>query len=247
MELKIDKTIHYCWFGGGKKTKLIKKCMKSWKKYCPDYKIIEWNESNFDINCCKYVNDAYNAKKWAFVSDYARLWIIYNYGGIYLDTDVELIKPLENLLTDAAYFAFEDLNYVNTGLGFGAQKGNRVVKMMLDDYNHINFYKSNGEINYVANTFWNTNSIKFLFENLDTSRVIRLSDCTLYPAEYFNPKVFGSDDINITDNTYSIHHYSLSWAQFGIKDKIKISIKKIVGKKFYNYCKKIKNKFLKKL
>ena len=105
----IPKTIHYCWFGHSEKPELFVKCLNSWKKYCPDYEIKEWNEDNFDIHCSDYVQEAYEAGKWAFVTDYARLWIIYHHGGIYLDTDVEVIKPYDDLLSNKAFFGFETL------------------------------------------------------------------------------------------------------------------------------------------
>ena len=130
----IEKKINYCWFGGNPKSEIIQKCIESWKKYCPDYEIIEWNESNFDINICEYTKEAYKNKKWAFVSDFARLWIIYNNGGIYLDTDVELFSPLDELLKYDAWFASEDIRSVNTGMGFGAERNNVLLKNMLDDY-----------------------------------------------------------------------------------------------------------------
>lgn len=130
----IEKTIHYCWFGNNPKSELVKKCIQSWEKYCPDYKIIEWNESNFDVNLCKYTKQAYDAKKWAFVSDVARLWIIYNEGGIYLDTDVELHNNLDDLLNYSAWFASDDVRYIATGLGFGAEPKNELVKKILEDY-----------------------------------------------------------------------------------------------------------------
>ena len=117
----IPKIIHYCWFGYGPKPKLAEKCIRSWKKYCPDYQIIEWNENNFDISACPlYVRQAYEARKWAFVTDYVRLKVIYENGGIYMDTDVELKKNLDNLLPYNAYFGFENYWVIATGLGFGA-------------------------------------------------------------------------------------------------------------------------------
>ena len=132
--MSIPKVIHYCWFGGNPKSKLIENCINSWRKKCPDYEIIEWNESNFDINCCDYVKEAYEAKKWAFVSDFARLKIIYDNGGIYLDTDVELISSLEKFLEYDSYFGFEDSEHINTGLGFGAVKHNPILEVMINDY-----------------------------------------------------------------------------------------------------------------
>ena len=118
----IPKKIHYFWFGGNEKPKSVKKCIDSWKKYCPDYEVIEWNESNFDIRCMPFVEQAYEAKKYAFVSDVARLMMIYEYGGIYMDTDVEVIKPLDNLLENKAYMGFENDENVASGLGFDRQR-----------------------------------------------------------------------------------------------------------------------------
>ena len=119
----MNKIIHYCWFGRGEKPKDVIKSIESWKKFCPDYEIIEWNEDNFDISSHPYTKKAYELKKWAFVSDYARLYIVYNEGGVYLDTDVEIVKNLDPLLENEAYMGFEDEKYVNTGSGFGAEKG----------------------------------------------------------------------------------------------------------------------------
>ena len=118
--MSIPKIIHYCWFGGKPLPNTAIKCIRSWKKHCPDYEIHCWNEKNFDINVCPYVKEAYEEKAWAFVSDYARLWIIYNYGGIYLDTDVELLKNIDNLLKYDVFMGFENKQYVNTGVGFWA-------------------------------------------------------------------------------------------------------------------------------
>ena len=116
----IPRKIHYFWFGGNEKPAKVKKCINSWKKYCPDYELVEWNESNFDVHCMPFVEQAYNAKKYAFVSDVARLIVVYEQGGIYMDTDVEVIKPLDDLLENKAYMSFENNENVNTGQGFGA-------------------------------------------------------------------------------------------------------------------------------
>ncbi|MEE1280775.1 MAG: glycosyltransferase [Acutalibacteraceae bacterium] len=135
----ISKTIHYCWFGGNPKPDLIKKCIESWKLHCPEYEIKEWNETNFDINMCKYTKEAYKAKKYAFVSDVARLWIIYNYGGFYFDTDVELKKNIDDLTKYDAWFSADSVQYINTGIGFGATINNHYIKSMLDDYFHAEY------------------------------------------------------------------------------------------------------------
>ena len=126
----IPKKIHYCWFGHNQLPESAKKCINSWKKFCPSFDIIEWNEENFNIDACpQYVKDAYSQKKWAFVTDYVRLKVVYENGGIYFDTDVELISRIDSLLKYNAYFGFEDGVYVNTGLGFGAVKGMGIIKM----------------------------------------------------------------------------------------------------------------------
>ena len=140
-----NKTIHYCWFGKNPKSKLILKCIDSWRKHCPDYEIKEWNEENFDVNCCDYVREAYEAKKWAFVSDYCRFYVLYNYGGIYLDTDVELLKPLDILSED--FVGFENQNRVNSGLIRGAVSKDLICKLMLDSYANDHFLKQDGSYN----------------------------------------------------------------------------------------------------
>ena len=129
--MSIPKIIHYCWFGGGPISAESQKCMESWKKYCPDYKISEWNDQNFDISTNRYAQQAYEANKYAFVSDYVRLAVLYEYGGIYLDTDVELVRPLDELLELPGFMGFQTNNEVATGLGFGARKGNSVVQALL--------------------------------------------------------------------------------------------------------------------
>lgn len=207
----IPKVIHYCWFGGNEKSKLIKKCIRSWKKYCPDYEIKEWNENNFNININDYVKEAYQEKKWAFVTDYARLWIVYNYGGIYLDTDVELIKSLNSLLDNKAFFGSEDNQYIATGLGFGAEKKNELVKKMMDEYENIHFIKEDGSYDLLPCPQRNTLSVKelLLANNFDT--IIKSEYGTIYPKEYFAPLDFYTRELKKTKNTYSIHWFDASW------------------------------------
>lgn len=132
---RIPKVIHYCWFGNNEKPEIILKCINSWKKFCPDYEIIEWNESNFDVNQNRFMKYAYEKKKWAFVSDVARLIVIYKYGGIYLDTDVELNSNIDELLQYDTFFAFESIRYIASGLGFGSIKESDILKKMIDTYN----------------------------------------------------------------------------------------------------------------
>ena len=135
----IPKKIHYCWFGGNPKPEIIKKCIASWYKFCPDWEIIEWNETNYDVNARAYVSEAYELKMWAFVSDVARLDVVLNYGGVYMDTDVELLAPIDNYLDESAFFVFETQRNIATGLGFGAEKGHKAIERMLVYYNEIHF------------------------------------------------------------------------------------------------------------
>ena len=148
--MAIPKMVHYCWFGGKPKPQGVISCIKSWEKFCPDYKIVEWNEDNYDITKNKYMHEAWLEKKWAFVSDYSRLDIVYNHGGIYLDTDVELIKNIDYLLKAEAFMGFEDGKSVNTGLGFGAVKGFELIKELLELYENLDFINSDGSLNTVA-------------------------------------------------------------------------------------------------
>lgn len=135
----IPKIIHYCWFGRNPKPELVQRCIASWKKYCPDYEIIEWNESNYDISKSAFMLEAYNCKKWAFVSDYARFDIINEQGGVYFDTDVELTAPIDELLVNDAFFAFETARNIASGLGFGATKGHVSIIACLEPYLNRHF------------------------------------------------------------------------------------------------------------
>ena len=160
--MSIPKVIHYCWFGRGKMPNLAEKCIQSWRTYCPDYQIVCWNEENFDINQNQYAKEAYDAGKWAFVSDYARLKVLYDEGGIYLDTDVELIKPLDKLIDEYGYMGFDDKGKVATGLGFACEKGNELVEALLKDYDDIPFVLPDGTYDLAPCPDRNTNTIQEL-------------------------------------------------------------------------------------
>ena len=206
----IPKKIHYCWFGGAPLTTMAKKCIQSWKKYCPDYDIIEWNESNYDIAKNQYMKEAYDSKKWGFVPDYARLDIIYKYGGIYLDTDVELVKPLDELLKNFAYVGCERSGIVALGLGFGAEKGNDLIYKMLCQYNELHFLNENGTPNLIPAPVHQTSLLKN-YGLVESENIQEILGVRVYPKEYFNPYDFDSGKISLSKNTYSIHHYAASW------------------------------------
>ena len=236
--MSIPKVIHYCWFGRGEMPKLAKKCIKSWKKYCPDYKIICHNEDNFDLTQNRYLNEAYKAGKWAFVSDYARLKIICDNGGIYLDTDVELIKPIDDLLLTKGFMGFDEKGIVATGLGFGAEKGNKIVSEFLKDYDNIPFVLPDGSYDLTPCPDRNTEALKRLGMDIkNTSQTFM--DITFLPDEYLCPMNYYTGKKTITENTYSIHHYSASWTS--VVTKRTTRIKRIIGVRLYD---KIYGKFL---
>jgi len=219
----IPKKIHYCWFGGNPKPKSVIKCINSWKKYCPDYEIIEWNEENYDISSNQFMKEAYEAKKWGFVPDYARVDIIYNHGGIYLDTDVQVIKSFDSLLNDSSFFGFEDdgddIFHIALGLGFGAEKGNQLVKNVMDSYKDISFRNPDGTLNMIPSPQLNTKIFVdkgFLINNTKQ----KIEGNVVYPGEYFDPKNYNTGIITVTRNTYSIHHYDASW--YDESEKIKL-------------------------
>lgn len=204
----IVKTIHYCWFGRNPKPELVKKCIDSWKKNCPEYEIKEWNEDNFDVNCCDYVREAYEAKKWAFVSDYCRFFVLFQYGGIYLDTDVELLKTLEQL--NENFVGFESPNKVNSGLIRGAKSGDLICKHMLESYSKSHFRKKDGTLDLLTVCDRETEILCSLGLKRDNS-LQDISGTTVYPSEFFNPMDMETGKLHITDNTVSIHHYAASW------------------------------------
>lgn len=182
----IPKKIHYCWFGGAKKPNSVLECINSWKKFCPDYEIIRWDESNYDYKWNRYMKEAYERKKWAFVSDVARLDIIYKNGGVYLDTDVELIKSLDNLLYQRCYFGIESGGLVNTGLGFGAVSNHYFVKQLLDIYEDMHFVNDNGTMNTTSCPIIQReafNSIGFTFDGnyFTTDEITILPESILCP------------------------------------------------------------------
>lgn len=214
----IPKKIHYCWFGGNELSEDAKKCIDSWKKFCPDYEIIEWNEKNYDVTKNKYMKDAFEKKKWAFVSDYARIDVVYQNGGIYLDTDVEILRSLDNLLDNKFYCGWErnDSNennelYINLGLGFGAQKESEILKKILELYENLSFIKEDGNLNLTPCPIYQTSVMKEFGLDTSNNNMQKNEYYIVYPDDYFSPKSYSTGKINITENTYSIHHFSMSW------------------------------------
>lgn len=205
----IPKIIHYCWFGGNPLPKSAQKYIKSWKKHCPDYKIVEWNENNFDINSNKYVKEAYENKKYAFVTDYVRLYAMYNNGGIYMDTDVEVLKPLDCFLDHHAFSGFESNEYIPTGL-MASEKEFPLFGELLKDYENRAFVNPDGSFDTTTNTVTITNLCKS--RGLILNNEFQIVDgFALYPKDYFCVKNTHTGIIEKTPNSFSVHHFEASW------------------------------------
>lgn len=222
----IPKIIHYCWFGGKPLNKLGKRCLASWKKFFPDYEIIEWNENNFDLNGCKYVAEAAREKKWAFVSDYVRFKILYEQGGVYFDTDVEVIKSFDDVLANGSFMGCENPDLkseyaVNPGLCAAAVPGLRFYKDILEDYEHSSFYNDDGSLNLYTIVQRVTDKLRN-YGLRDADGIQRVADMTIYPAEYFCPINMRTGKLVITPNTHSIHRYAASWVDKKSKARGKI-------------------------
>ncbi len=206
----IPKKIHYCWFGGGKIPEVLQACIDSWKRFCPDYEIIQWNESNYDYDKYPYTRQAFRNQKWAFVSDVARLDILYQHGGIYLDTDVELIRNLDELLYQPGFCGVEKWRLINTGGGCGAVYGHPVIEMMLEKRKYCVFEYPNGKLNLESSGSYETRPLLergFLPDN----RVQVISNMTIYSSDFFHPYDYMTKKLCITENTVGIHHFIGSW------------------------------------
>lgn len=212
----IPKTIHYCWFGRGQKPLLAQKCIESWKKYCPDYEIIEWNEDNFDISSNRYVAEAYQSKKWAFVTDYVRLWALYTYGGVYMDTDVEVLKPLDPYLEHQAFSGFENATQIPTGI-MACERNFVLFKELLDYYDTATFIRPDGSLNLTTNVVTITRQMeKHGFTPNNRYQV--LDGYAFYPNNIFCPDLERLGDRAYMKDTVTIHHFAGSWkSQAAIK------------------------------
>ncbi|RKI87607.1 hypothetical protein D7V94_20695 [Parablautia intestinalis] len=207
---KIPKKIHYCWFGKKSLPDKLKNYIKTWKKFCPDYDVIRWDESNYDITKNQYMNEAYCEGKYGFVPDYARLDIIYNHGGIYLDTDIELCKNLDNLLCDNSFFSVDFEGCVNAGSGFGAVPHNPIIGDMRKVYENEHFIYSDGNLNLKpCQHYQNPVLKKYGFEI--TQRYQKINGNVLYPCEVLAPIATYSGNERFTEKTHSIHRAELSW------------------------------------
>lgn len=222
----IPKTIHYCWFGGKPKPKSVLRCIDSWKMYCSDFEIKEWNEQNFDVNRNPYTRDAYQAGKYAFVSDVARFWVLYHEGGVYFDTDVEVIRPIDTLIERGPFMGWERADsfgniYVAPGLGLAAPKGFLLYQEILDEFAKLSYYLENGKWNTYTMIPMVTDLLKGKGLQIDGS-LQTIDGLTIYPADYLCPMDSLTGKIIKTENTYTIHHYSMSWLPKQTQGRVKM-------------------------
>lgn len=240
--MPIPKIIHYCWLSGEPYPELVQRCIQGWKEKLSDYEFVLWDMSRFDIHSVPWVEQACAAKKWAFAADYIRLYALYNYGGVYLDSDVEVLKPFDDLL-DCPYFFgrehyFDMIDASNTieAATMGCEKGNAVIKACLDYYDGRNFIKPNGEFDMLILPY--AMALVFSKYALKDIKSIKVFDSDpqkicLLPMDYFSPKNTRTLEVDATENTYSVHHFNGSWytkAQ-SVHVKLRIKLCKVFGEK----------------
>lgn len=249
----IPKIIHYCWFGHNPLPSLALKCKESWARFFPDYEIKEWNEDNFDVNIIPYTAEAYKAKKYAFVSDYARFWILYKYGGLYFDTDVEIIKPMDDIIMRGPFMGCElSLNketglltpFVAPGLGLGACPGLDLYKNFLDIYSMKVFMSSNCFDENIVTIA--TEYIVSKRPSIDLTMINEVEGVYIYPDDFFCPIVALTGKMTITENTRSIHHYMASWMPpKTLYMRICIFLRSLCGDGMYEKIRNIKRRIFK--
>lgn len=206
----IPKIIHYCWFGRGEKPELAKKCIASWKKFCPDFEIREWNEDNCDYLAMPFMAEAYAAKKYAFVSDVMRLIVLEQYGGVYFDTDVEVVRDISPLLNDEGFIGFENNRFVNSGQVMAAAPHQPIVQAMIDEYKKLHYMQPDSSVMPVGCPRLNSDVLE-RFGLIRNGQEQIVAGIHVYPDDYFNPMDSTTGKLTKTENTYSIHWYSMSW------------------------------------
>ena len=244
----IPKVIHYCWFGRGPKPQSVLDCIASWHKFMPDYQVKEWNEDNFDVSMTKYVEEAYRAGSYAHVSDVARFWILYNFGGVYFDTDIELLRSIDDIVSQGPFMGLEAApeakkRTVNPGLGIAAPAGHPFYKKFLDFYDKRHFIRMDGK-----STGTVTKAMSMLMEGLHFTpthceNVFLIDDISIYPSEYFCPYNYYTGVLEKTDRTRSIHRYDSTWLDtntsrlhklkcrlFYIRTRVSVALRRLLSK-----------------
>lgn len=225
----IPKIIHYCWFGGSELSKEAKKYIETWRSICPEYRIIEWNETNFNVDIIPYVKEAYEQRKWAFVSDYVRLYALKKYGGIYFDTDVEMIKSLDIFLNNKAFIGAESKYSICTAV-IGAEKGATFIDELMSLYDDLHFVNEQG-VDLTPNSQRIFEYLKNTYDYKETNTPVKWENCTLYPKDYFSPINCYTYKQEITKNTYCIHRFAGTWKNEKevFSNKLKALVTRIIG------------------
>lgn len=214
----IPKLIHYCWFGNNKMSELNYKCIESWENCMPDYEVIRWDESNFDIGVNRYVYQAYSEHKYAFVSDYVRLYALQKYGGIYLDTDTEVVRNFDSLLGKGAFFGLASIEEereiieINTAC-IGSERNNPMIEYLLSYYDEANFFNEDGSYNTKTNSKIITEMLEGFMKKENICQTINLGDTKIYTRDFFDPYCKSNGKLKTTDNTYAIHWHDCSWGR----------------------------------
>ena len=235
----IPKIIHYCWFGRGDKPALAKRCISSWKKFCPDFEIREWNEDNCDYLAMPFMAEAYQLKRYAFVSDVMRLIVLEQYGGIYFDTDVEVLRSFSSLMQNDAFIGFENNKFVNSGQVFAAVPHHPVIQAMIEEYRRLHYLQPDGSVNEVGCPRLNTDVME-RFGLLRNGKEQDVDGVHVYPADYFNPLDSTTGKLVKTENTYSIHWYSMSWMskKIRLRSRLATACRRIFGVHCFDWLKK---------
>lgn len=211
----IPKIIHFCWISNDPYPELVNRCIDSWKKYLPDYEFKKWDVTTFDMNSVPYVKQAYKQKKWSFIADFIRLWALKNYGGIYLDSDVELLKPLDDLLNQKAFVCFEhhatEEYPILEAAVLASEKNGRWISKAFEYFENKNFVDENGICDVTPIPYPMALKTKELFDVKFNNTTQRFDDLTIYSRDYFSPKSNHTNEIILSDNTYAIHHFSGTW------------------------------------
>ncbi len=238
----IPKVIHYCWFGGKELPQSARKYIESWETFLPEYEIKRWDESNFNVNIIPYTEEAYARKKYAFVSDYARFWIIYTYGGIYFDTDVEVVSKLDDIVCQGDFFGVESQDdhkiSVAPGLGFGAEAGNAMIKDLLELYKTFHFISKDGNL-CMKNVVETTTEYLILRGLRNTDEIQECCGFRIYPKDFFCPIDYDTRNLSMTANTRTIHHYAESWVPRSAR--LKNWLSRVFGRRFIAFLVKTKN------
>lgn len=244
--MSIPQKIHYCWFGNGEKPAIVLHCIESWKKYMPDYEIIEWNEENYDVHKAAFMEEAYAHKKWAFVSDYARFDILNEYGGIYVDTDVEFLKPIpEDILNQTAFTGYESAGTVNPGLIYAAVPSFPITKEILEKYNAMHFIVNGNMVYKTVNMV--TMEVLLSHAELRHGTFQIVDGLAIYPYAFFCGYNQDVMEYDIHPETISVHHYAGTWMDKSLKRQVQTIIKKVLGIEVYKKLLHMKRYLQKKI